>query len=107
MVLTLLDMQHYGLLIAQIFFGLWLAPLGLLAYRSSGMFPNWLGVLLIIGAVCYIVDLLAAFLAPDGAAAISTFIVIPSGIAEISMVVYLLVIGVRTAKPEARTPIAV
>jgi hypothetical protein len=32
LVLLLVDAQHYGLLIAQIFFGLWLAPLGYLAY---------------------------------------------------------------------------
>ncbi len=63
--LLLLDTQHYGILIAQIFFGLWLVPLGYLAYRSSGMFPKWLGVLLILGGVCYLVDLLAAFLVPD------------------------------------------
>ena len=49
MVLLLLDTQHYGILIAQIFFGLWLVPLGYLAYKSSGMFPKWLGVLLIVG----------------------------------------------------------
>src|SRR5690349_9734956 len=35
LVLLLLDTQHYGLLAAQIFFGLWLAPLGYLAYRSG------------------------------------------------------------------------
>jgi hypothetical protein len=95
LVLLLLDMQHYGLLIAQIFFGLWLTPLGYLAYRSD-MFPKWLGTLLIIGSICYIIDLLTAFLAPDLSQAIHTLIVIPSGIAEISMVLYLLIIGVRT-----------
>ena len=36
-VLLLLDTQHYGILIAQIFFGLWLVPLGYLAYKSAGM----------------------------------------------------------------------
>jgi hypothetical protein len=41
-VLLLLDAQHYGLLIAQIFFGLWLAPLGYLAFKS-GWFPKALG----------------------------------------------------------------
>lgn len=35
MVLLLLDLQHNGYLVAQIFFGLWLFPLGLLAYRSG------------------------------------------------------------------------
>ena len=39
LVLLLLDLQHYGLLIGQVFFGLWLVPLGYLAYRS-GMFPR-------------------------------------------------------------------
>ena len=49
MVLLLLDAQHYGILVAQIFFGLWLVPLGYLAYKS-GMFPRALGVTLIVGA---------------------------------------------------------
>ncbi len=93
--LLLLDTQHYGLLIAQIFFGLWLVPLGYLAYKSTGLFPKWLGVLLIVGGVCYLVDLLAVFLVPDVGQSIHGFIIIPSALAEISMVLYLLVIGVR------------
>jgi hypothetical protein len=100
LVLLLLDTQHYGILIAQIFFGPWLVPLGYLAYKSSGMFPKWLGVLLIVGGVCYLVDLLALFLVPDIGQTIHTFIVIPSAIAEISMVLYLLVIGVKTTRLE-------
>src|SRR5271154_4976241 len=38
LVLLLLDTQHYGTLSAQVFFGLWLVPLGYLAY-NSGLFP--------------------------------------------------------------------
>jgi len=107
LVLLLLDTQHYGIFIAQIFFGLWLVPLGYLAYKSSGMFPKWLGVLLIVGGVCSLVDLLALFLVPDFAQKITpdlpgthhTFVgVIPPAIAQISMLVYLLVIGVKTVK---------
>jgi len=101
LVMLLLDTQHYGLLIGQIFFGLWLAPLGYLAYRS-GMFPKALGGLLVVGAACYIVDMLAAFLVPDLGQAIHTFVVIPSAIAELSMVGYLLVVGVKTPKPATR-----
>jgi hypothetical protein len=99
-VLLLLDTQHYGIFIAQIFFGLWLIPLGYLAYKSSGMFPKWLGVLLIVGGVCYLVDLLAAFLVPDLGQTIHAFVVTPSAIAELTMVGYLLVIGVKTAGVE-------
>jgi Domain of unknown function (DUF4386) len=101
-VLLLLDAQHYGIFIAQIIFGLWLVPLGYLAFKSRGMFPKWLGVLLIVGGICYLVDLLAAFLVPDVGQANHTFVVIPSTIAELTMVGYLLVIGVKTAKPSAK-----
>jgi hypothetical protein len=103
-VLLLLDTQHYGIFIAQIFFGLWLVPLGYLAYQSRGLFPKWLGVLLIVGGACYLVDLFALFLVPDFDKVIHGFITIPSAIAEITMVLYLLVIGVRTPKPAQRIP---
>jgi hypothetical protein len=96
-VLLLLDMQHYGTLIAQVFFGLWLIPLGYLASKS-GMFAKWLGIILIAGGLCYLVDLLAAFLAPGFGQSIHPIVVIPSAVAEISMVIYLLVVGVKTPK---------
>ena len=97
-VLLLLDAQHYGLLAAQIFFGLWLAPLGYLAYKS-GMFFKPLGVLLVVGAACYLGDMLTAFLLPDVGGTIHSYVTIPSAIAEIWMVGYLLVVGVKTNKP--------
>ena len=95
--LLLVDAQHYGLLIAQIFFGLWLVPLGYLAYRS-GWFPKALGVGLMVGAAGYLVDTLAAFLVPDVGRAIHGYVTIPSAIAEIWTVGYLLVIGVKATK---------
>src|SRR5207248_6022124 len=77
LVLLLLDTQHYGTLIAQVFFGLWLVPLGYLAYRS-GWFHRALGVVLVVGGICYLVDLLAAFLVPDFGKEIHAFVIIPS-----------------------------
>jgi Domain of unknown function (DUF4386) len=98
-VLLLLDTQHYGFLIAQIFFGLWLVPLGYLAY-NSGWFPKPLGMLLVIGGVCYLIGMLASFLAPGAGQQINTIVTIPSAIAEILMVAYLLTVGVRAAAPD-------
>ena len=97
MVLLLLDTQHYGLLIAQIFFGLWLIPLGYLTLKS-GWFPKALSVILIVAGGCYLVDLLAAFLVPDFGQLIHGFIAILCIIAEVWMLGYLLFIGVRTTK---------
>ena len=101
LVLLLLDAQHYGLLAAQIFFGLWLAPLGYLAHKS-GWFPKALGIVLIVASISYLVDVLAAFLLPDLDKQIHAFTSIVPAIAEPWMVVYLLVIGVRAAKPARR-----
>ena len=98
LVLLLLDLQHYGYLIAQIFFVLWLVPLGYLAY-TSGMFPRALGGLLIVGGAGYLVGLLAVFLSPDLGEKINGLVTMPSAIAELWMVGYLLVIGVKTVEP--------
>ncbi len=99
----LIDAQHYGLLIASIFMGLWLVPLGYLAYKS-GWFPRVLGVVLIVGGACYIVDMLAAFLVPDLGRAIHGYDTIPSAVAEISMLVYLIVVGVKAPKRDELIP---
>jgi hypothetical protein len=105
MALLLTDAHHYGLLIASIFFGLWLVPLGYLAYKS-GWFPKALGVGLIVGGACYLVDVLAAFLLPDVAKVISGYVTIPSAIAEVSMVAYLIVIGVKMPEADKHIPAA-
>ena len=94
LVLLLLEIQHYGTLAAQVFFGLWLAPLGYLAYKS-GLFPRALGVILVVATVSYLVDLLAAFSFPDLARQTHPLLIVAPAIAEIWMVVYLLVWGVR------------
>jgi hypothetical protein len=98
LVLLLLDLQHNGYLIAQIFFGLWLFPLGLLAYRS-GLFPRLIGALLMLGSVSYLIDVVLQFLVPDLADAVSAPILIPVVIlAEVSMLGYLLIKGVSTPR---------
>ena len=97
MVQLLVDAQHNGLLIASIFMGLWLAPLGYLAYRS-GMFPRSLGVVLVAACAAYLVDFVAAFLVPDFGKSIHGYLIILPTIAEPSMLLYLLITGVRTVK---------
>ena len=88
------DMHASGYLIAQIFFGLWLLPLGYLVYRS-GYVPAAIGVLLAIGAVGYLVDTFVHFLAPDVAETVEAFVAAPAAIGELSLVAWLLIKGVR------------
>ena len=97
LVMLLMDLFHYGFLIAQIFFGLWLVPLGYLAYRS-GIFLKALGVVLVVGGISYLLDLLVAFLLPDLSRQIHSFFAIAPAIAEIGMVLSLLWIGFRPTR---------
>jgi hypothetical protein len=60
------------------------------------MFPRTLGVALIVGGVCYLVHLLAAFLLPAFSQQFHGFIVIPCASAEIWMVLFLLAWGPKT-----------
>jgi hypothetical protein len=105
LVLLLLEIEHYGILAAQVFFGLWLAPLGYLAYRS-GLFPKGLGVVLVAATASYLVDVLAAFLVPEVAKQVHPFLIIAPLVAEVWMLAYLLVKGVRSPRIADRRIVA-
>jgi hypothetical protein len=94
------DMHAAGYLIAQIFFGLWLLPLGYLVFRS-GYFPKVVGILLAVGCFGYLIDTFTRFLAPGIAGSVSAIAVMPAAIGELSFVVYLLVKGVRVPQRPA------
>ncbi len=59
-----LDMRQDGIVVAQIFWGLWLLPLGLLVFRS-GFLPKVLGILLMIAGAGYLIDCTTRLLHPD------------------------------------------
>ena len=105
LVMVLLDILHYGTLAAQVFFGLWLAPLGYLAYRS-GLFPKALGVVLVLATVSYLAASLTAFLLPDLEVQIKPLLIIAPLVGEIWMVAYLLLKGVKSGHQADPTPVA-
>jgi hypothetical protein len=102
--LLLLDIRHYGSLVAEIFMGLWLVPLGYLAY-TSGLFPRALGVALVVGGGGWLVGSLAVLLGLAGDAFNTSAMMLPT-IAEVWLLGYLLVKGVRshpsTDRPDQR-----
>ena len=61
LVMLFLNLNEQGVMIATIFWGLWLFPLGYLVYKS-GYFPRILGVLLMIGCFGYLLDSFTNFL---------------------------------------------
>lgn len=79
--------------IGELFFGLWLFPMGWLA-RRSGWMPDLLGWVLMVGSVGYVLSAFVSYLTSAGDAA-TYVLTIPASIGEFWMVGYLLVRGVR------------
>jgi hypothetical protein len=96
-------MQQNGYLIASMFFGLWLLPLGYLVIKS-GYFPRVLGVLLIIGCFAYVASLFAQVFVPGLGKTIAPVFIALAGVAELSFIAWLLVKAVKAPAPDARVP---
>ncbi len=94
LVALLLDMHAQGYLIAQIFFGLFLLPLGYLVYRS-GLFPRVLGRILMIGSGGYVAGVVATYLSPGFESSLAVYFGIAGGLAELTFLVWLLIAGVN------------
>jgi hypothetical protein len=105
LVLLFVDLHDHGYSVAQVYFGLWLLPLGYLAYKS-GWFPRVLGILLMIASFIHLTEVLTHFLVPGVNEVVIFLIQIPAIIAEFWMMGYLLIRGVRLAHPDERIPAA-
>ena len=92
-----LDLREYGTMIAYVFWGLWLFPMGVLVFKS-GYLPRFLGVLLMIGCFGYLVDFFTFFLFPDVKLAINVF----TWWGELLLPLWLLIKGVNVERWEKR-----
>ena len=75
-------------LVAGLFFGLWLLPMGYLA--SKAKMPKVLAVFLIAGGVGYVVSTFISILLP-GQKVLINLLTMPATVGELWMVGYLLV----------------
>jgi len=91
--MTFLELQKNADLIGQVFWGLWLFPLGLLIIKS-GFIPKLLGILLIAGGLGYILNSLTFLLFPDYKF-ITSFGSLIGFLSEILFIFWLLIKGVN------------
>jgi hypothetical protein len=94
---VMLSLARYdsGVLVAKIFWGLWLLPLGYLVFRS-GMLPKVLGVLLMVGCFGYLVDVFGATLFSEYSSTnAARFARLPASIGEIGTCFWLVIFGAR------------
>lgn len=94
LVMGFLRLRGIGLGINSVFWGLWLLPFGLLVMKS-GFMPRWIGVLLVIGCVGYLIQALTAVLWPAYVHTVFNLTIPLVGPGEISAITWLLVRGNR------------
>ena len=94
-VMLSLESYNNGILIAQIFWALWLFPFGYLVFKS-GFLPKLLGIFLMVGCCGYLIDFFGYSLFPNyGETGISSFVTLPASIGEIGICLWLLIMGVK------------
>ena len=94
--MTFLYLYKNGFMIAQIFYGAWLFPLGYTVFKS-GFLPKILGVVLMIHCCTWLMTSLQFFLFP-GFTTI-TYVSYPLGlIAEFGLSLWLLIMGAKDQK---------
>ena len=85
-----LNLHEHGVFIAQLFWGIWLLPMGYLVYKS-GFIPKIIGILLIIACFGYFIDSLVFLMGLDIGIIISDF----TFLGEIAITLWLIIIGVK------------
>jgi uncharacterized protein DUF4386 len=88
-----LNLHHHGFVVAEIFWGLWLFPLGLLVYRSRFL-PRFLGVWIILAGFAWVVLSLTGILLPQYQDKVDTYAQ-PAFFGEIAFMLWLLIRGAR------------
>jgi hypothetical protein len=99
-----LNLHDQGFVVAEIFWGLWLFPLGLLVYRS-GFIPRILGILLILDCFKYVVNSFTSVLVPQYGDIVSRWMK-PLGFGELIFMFWLLIMGAKPkplAAPDSST----
>ena len=90
-----LRLQHHGVRVNEIFWGLWLIPFGILVFRSRFL-PRILGVWLILNSLPYLATSVTGLLSPQYEATVWN-IGFPLTLGELAIMLWLLIKG---AKPQ-------
>ena len=97
-----LRLHGQGFVVAEIFWGLWLFPFGVLVIRS-GFIPRFLGVLLFIAGFGYLASSFTSLLLPQYARLIDQFaMVLTAG--ELPIIFWLLIWGAKDQPLDEQPP---
>jgi Domain of unknown function (DUF4386) len=88
-----LNLHFHGFVVAELFSGLWLFPLGVLVYRSRFL-PRFLGVWLVFAGVAWVMLSLTGILLPQYYDEVFTYTQ-PAVLGEIAFMLWLVIKGAR------------
>jgi hypothetical protein len=91
--MVLIRLGNPAVIVAELFWGLWLFPLGMLVIRS-GFLPKALGVLLIVNGAAYVVMCLTSLVVPEYAAIPGKYL-FPALFGELWLALWLVIKGIR------------
>jgi hypothetical protein len=97
LVLFFHELHQHGVIVAQVFWGLWLFPMGYLVFRS-GYLPRIIGIFLMIGTFGYVVDSLTFMVFPNFGFEFAPFLFVGEGLLPL----WLLIRGVDVKRWEQR-----
>ena len=103
LVMTFLHVHGEGLALAQIFWGLWLFPFGVLVFKSRFL-PRVLGVLLVLAGCGYVAASLADLLFPAYGHTVFHVAAALGGLGEGSTMLWLLIMGAKDQPFDAAVP---
>ncbi|MHA2251886.1 MAG: DUF4386 domain-containing protein [Candidatus Kariarchaeaceae archaeon] len=92
-----IELHTAGYYMAQLFFGLWLLPLGLLIIESEYL-PKVIGYLLIVAAVAHLIDLFVYIVLPDLFSTTNMILAVFTVVGEFTFAFYILIKGAANQK---------
>jgi len=100
--MLLLRIDSSAIVVSEIFWGLWLVPLGILVMRS-GFLPRVLGVLLLVNAGAYVIQSLTQIVLPEYSGIVGGWMRIPET-GELWMILALLFWPIRSTSAALVSP---
>jgi len=95
LVLLFVRLHEHQITAAEILWGVWLFPMGILTYKS-GFLPKFIGVWLVINGSAYVLLSIGRLMIPDTAGQLFTYMQ-PALFGELVMVLWLLIKGANPA----------
>jgi len=99
MAMLFLRLHHHGVVVNEVFWGLWLLPFGLLVYKSRFL-PRFLGVWLVLNCFAYLAQSVTGIMWPQYEDTVANY-ALPIMFGELAIMLWLIIMGAKERQPLA------